>query len=231
MKKVLITGSVQKALGSEKGFISRSDIQQFIADTGEEALALHRANKVNLMIITLDLPGMACEVLCAAIRKDPALRTVSIMILCKDEAGAVRRASGCGANAVLKLPIDAAQLAKQARNLLEIAWRESYRVLLRVNVEGNQNDKSFFCSSENISASGMLIETDKPILPGSRIQCSFFLPDSVQIKTTGEVVRVMPKAAGARTGRYGIKFLQLTAEGRAAIESFVVKKGQMARGS
>jgi CheY-like chemotaxis protein len=222
---------VQKVVGIEKSFLSRSDVQQFVATTGEEALALHRANKVKLMIITLVLPGMACEVLCAAIRKDPALRMVSIMILCEDDASAVRRASGCGANAVLKLPIDAAQLVKQARDYLEIAWRESYRVLLRMNVEGNMSDKTFFCSSENISASGMLIETDKVIPSGSRIQCSFFLPDSVQIKTTGEVVRVMPKAAGARTARYGIKFLQLTSEGRAAIESFVVKKGQLVRGS
>jgi Tfp pilus assembly protein PilZ len=73
----------------------------------------------------------------------------------------------------------------------------------------------------------MLIETEKVFEKGDQLSCSFFLPDSAQIKTTGEIVRVMKQVADSKTCQYGIKFSALPAEAKSAIEVFVERKSQV----
>jgi c-di-GMP-binding flagellar brake protein YcgR len=123
--------------------------------------------------------------------------------------------------------MDPAQLLEKVRQLLDISWRESYRVLVSVSVSGSSKDRSFFCRSGNISTTGMLIETEKVFAQGDRLACSFFLPDSAQIKTNGEIVRVIKQDDGSKTCQYGIKFSMLPAEAKSAIEVFVEKKSQV----
>jgi c-di-GMP-binding flagellar brake protein YcgR len=118
---------------------------------------------------------------------------------------------------------------EKTQQLLHISLRESYRVLLSVKIDGSSKDRSFFCKSENISASGLLLETDKPLAKGDRLVCSFFLPESHRITVTGEVVRVIPPDGDAKTNRYGVKFFQVPFKDKEAIESFVDKKSQMHR--
>jgi hypothetical protein len=73
----------------------------------------------------------------------------------------------------------------------------------------------------------MLIETEKVFAQGDRLACSFFLPDSAQIKTNGEIVRIIKQDDGSKTCQYGIKFSLLPAEAKSAIEVFVEKKSQI----
>lgn len=227
MKTILIADQLKEILDAEKGFIARQDIILFTAATTDDVLTVHRAEKLNLIIIGLDMPGMKCEELGFAIRNNPLLRAVSLLVLCPDDPESRERASRCSANAVLTLPVTASQLLDRAQRLLDISWRESYRVLVSVNIEGSSRDKTFFGRSENISATGMLVETDRVLVKGDRVSCSFFLPGATQLRATGEVVRVIPQAAGTKVHQYGIKFLPLTPEAVAAIEDFVEKKSQV----
>jgi Tfp pilus assembly protein PilZ len=170
---------------------------------------------------------MKVEELCSAIRSDAVLSKVSMIVLCPDNAVDIERSAQCKANAVLTLPMDPAQLLEKVRQLMDISWRESYRVLVSVSVSGNSKDRSFFCRSGNISTTGMLIETEKVFEKGDQLACSFFLPDSAQIKTNGEIVRVIKQVAGSKTCQYGIRFSQLPASAKSAIEVFVEKKSQV----
>jgi CheY-like chemotaxis protein len=199
----------------------------FTAATSEDILAIHKTEKVNLIIAPLDMPGMKSEQIYAAIRDDRELRAVSVILVCPDNPSDVERCSLCKANAVMTLPVNVSQLLEKSQQLMDISWRESYRVLLSVRVEGSTKDMSFFCSSENISTTGILIETDKVLKQGDHVQCSFFLPDAKQIKTSGQIIRVIKQATGAKNSRYGVNFNQLSAEAQAAIEDFVEKKSRM----
>jgi CheY-like chemotaxis protein/Tfp pilus assembly protein PilZ len=214
-------------LGKKSSFLNRADIRLFTAATSEDVLATHQTEKVNLIIAPVDMPGMNSERLYALIRDDRELRTVSVILVCPDEPAAIERATRCKANTAVTLPIDVPKLLEKAQQLLDISWRESYRVLLSVRVEGNTKDTSFFCSSENISTTGILIETDKALKQGDHVLCSFFLPDAKQIKTGGQIIRVIKQAPGAKTARYGVIFNQLTPEARSAIEDFVEKKSRI----
>jgi c-di-GMP-binding flagellar brake protein YcgR len=122
-------------------------------------------------------------------------------------------------------PVDSALLLKKAQDLLDVSWRESYRVLLSVNITGTSKENAFFCRSENISTTGLLVETDRALKEGDRVVCSFFLPGARQIVAPGEIVRSIDSAQNAGQRRYGVKFGRLTPEARSAIEAFVEKKG------
>ncbi len=229
MKKILIAEPLRSFLDKEKNFLHRADVKMFFAATNDEMLSIHSAEKVNLIITQPEMAGMPTEQLFTEIRSNDALRKVSLIIVSSDRPGDRERAQQCSPNVILTLPLDAGELLKKARHLLDIPWRESYRVLLSVNIEGNSRDKAFFCRSENISATGLLLETDKNLLEGDRLICSFFLPESKQITATGEVVRAMKQTANSPTRQYGVKFDRLLPDARSAIESFVAKKAQLAR--
>jgi len=227
MKKILITNDLMIILGKKSSFLNRADVRLFTAANSEDVLAVHQAEKVNLIIAALDLPGMKNEQLYKMIRENKDLRAVSVILVCPDAPLSLERASRCKANAVITLPVDVTKLLEKAQQLLNISWRESYRVLLSVRVEGSTKDTSFFCSSENISTTGILIETDKVLKQGDHVMCSFFLPDAKQIKTSGQILRVIEPTPGAKAHRYGVNFNQLPVDAKSAIEDFVEKKSRV----
>ncbi len=229
MKKILIAGPLRSSLEKEKNFLNRADVKTLFASTNDEMLSIHSAEKVNLIITQMEMAGMPTDQLFAEIRSKDALRKVSLIIVCSDKPGDRERAQQCSPNVILTLPLDAGELLKKAQHLLDVPWRESYRVLLSVNIEGNSRDKAFFCRSENISATGLLLETDKSLKEGDRLICSFFLPESKQITATGEIVRAMKQSEKSTQRQYGVRFDRLLPEAKAAIEVFVKKKAQMTR--
>lgn len=227
MKKVLVTDEVTPIIAREKSFLDREGIQLLMVATNDDVLPVHRAEKADVIITTLHAPGMKSIDLCSAIRSDESLRKVSIIMICPDNAADIERSAQCKANVVLMMPVAQTVLLEKMRQLLEISWRESYRVLVSVIVEGSNKDRPFFGRSGNISATGMLIEAEKVLEKGEQLMCSFFLPGSAQIKTSGEIVRAMKQAGGSKTFQYGLRFSQLTTEARSAIEEFVEKKSQI----
>ncbi len=229
MKKILIAEPLRSFLEKEKNFLHRADVQMFYAATNDEMLSIHSAEKVNLIITQPDMPGTPTDQLFTAIRSNESLRKVSLIIVCSEKQADRERAQLCSPNVILTLPFDTVELLKKAQHLLDIPWRESYRVLLSVNIEGNSRDKAFFCRSENISATGLLLETDKSLNEGDRLICSFFLPESKQITATGQVVRAMKQSDKSPTRQYGVKFDRLMPDAKTAIEVFVERKAHMTR--
>ena len=111
MKTILIADQVKGILEAETGFFARKDIQLFTAATTDEVLSVHRAEKLSLIIIGIDMPGMQCEELGCLDQEGHALRAVSLVLLCPADPAVQERASRCNANAVMTLPVTAADLA------------------------------------------------------------------------------------------------------------------------
>jgi len=228
MKKLLIAEALKSYIEKEKSFLKREDIILYRAATTDDMFKIHRAEKVSLIISQIDMPGMSAEQLCAQIRNDEALRQVSLLMISPDTSSDRERASRCKPNAIMTLPINTAQLLEKARLLLDIPWRGSFRVLLSVAIEGDDKGSAFFCSSENISSSGLLIETDRVISKNDQVTCKFFLPSSEQIVVRGEVVRIVKRDAGTKVNQYGIRFLEIDHKAQTSIASFVQKRVKQA---
>ncbi len=229
MKKIVINEAIAASIDKGSSILQRKDMKLFTARTNDEALSIHRAERVNLIISRVDLPGTACEQLFAPMRNDATLRSVSLLLFCLDRPGDRVRAELCRPNAIMALPVNSALLLEKAESLLNVPARESYRVLLSASIVGSSRDRSFFCRSENISVTGLLLETERSLSLGDWLTCSFFLPDTKQITVAGEVVRIINLTDKSETKRYGVKFGNVPPEDIAAIEAFVKKKAEKMR--
>lgn len=222
MKKIVVTRELLSSLQAEKDFLSREDFRVFAASSSEDIMRIHRLEQSDLIILSLDMEGASAEDVCAALRKDEGLKRVAILIICANTRTNIDRVQICKANAYVTKPIRHEHLMQKISQLLTVPDRQSYRVLLKVRVNGKTKTDPFFCSSYNISTTGMLIETEKALEKGDIISCSFFLPNADQIVTDAEIARTASTPDGAL--QYGICFVNLAPRFKTEIEKFIKRR-------
>jgi CheY-like chemotaxis protein len=221
VKKILVLKDIKADADKQGGIPDRASFSIITANSNEEVLEMHKQENFDLIITKLKSPGLSGDDLCSLIRKDGKLCKVSVIIVCGNNKTDIDMSSNCRANAVLTMPLSSDELSNLVFKLLSIPRRESYRVLINVQVNGKHNNKSFLCSSVNISCSGLLIETDNIFDLGNNVSCSFFLPGVKKINVNGTIVRVNAKVD---INEYGIKFDHINNEDRTSIEAFIQSK-------
>jgi CheY-like chemotaxis protein len=222
MKKILIVDDLASFVDREKSILNRADFKIYTATSGEQALKIHKAENMDMIVTDLDMPGISGDKLCSIIRQDEGLKNVSVIIVCSNSATDRAKVARCQANAYITKPIRPVEFLEKVSQFLDIPERQSYRVLLKVKVKGKTTTEPFFCSSRNISVTGLLIETDKILEKGDVISCSFFLPKSECIVTDAEVMRVMKGEDNVH--QYGVKYLDIDPKFRSSIEAFIKNK-------
>jgi CheY-like chemotaxis protein len=217
MKKILIFDNIKASAEAKKNILSGYDCTFFTAISGEEAMSIHRKENVDLIIRDIDMPGMTGEDFCSTIREDYRLRKVSVIIICSDRESAIRGERAFGANAYIRKPINPQELFQKVGELLNISARLNMRVLIRVDVKGKFKSE-FISHSKNISASGILLETDAVLEKGDLIRCEFFVGPH-QVSSDGEIMRVTKKQQ--KLYQYGVKFIDIDPFSRAKIEKYI----------
>ena len=224
MKKVIIAEDLITIVEKDKSFFNRTDIRAIPAATNEEILALHRTERADLIITNLDLLEMNAENLCALIRNDDGLRSVSIIIVCAETAANLQRCIHCKANAFITTPVNHAVLLQEAYLLLHVTPRRSCRIDLKLKMEGKSREKPFTGLTENISASGMLFRSAAIFFEGDSIRCSFSLPGPTRISASADIVRVLKnKNKPFAKHLYGVIFSDISDNDISAINAFVEK--------
>jgi len=221
MKKVLIASDIHALLKQDGAFLNRTDIQVFVAATNDDILKIHREERMDLIITRLDMPGLEGERLYQQLREDAALRSVSLIMTCANTPEEIRKSSRIRSNAVLLQPLHPVLLMAKAQQLLDIAARQTFRVLLSANIDGHSWEGSFYCRTRNISTTGMLIETNRRLADESRLSCQFYLPQSKRIQASGKIVRIIEQSPGNEEYHYGFMFTDISAEARQALADFV----------
>lgn len=221
--KILIPDSLTELLLRKGSFFDRYDIELFEAATSDEVLKIHYAEKLDLLIIRLDMPGMRTEDLFSEIRNSQQLRSVSSILVCRDRLTDRQRCSSCGANAIFTLPVDIDLFQIKVQQLSNIAPRKSYRAILAVAIQGKFRNKPSPFWTENISASGMLIRSGEPLAQGEGIFFSFFLSDGTHVAGYGEISRVLQITQFPTMYHYGIRFTNIAPEVLEAIKKTVGK--------
>lgn len=124
-----------------------------------------------------------------------------------------------GFRAHLTAPFTADALVERVGNLLQIPFRRACRVLVRIEILNEEG--RFFGLSEDVSLSGIFVESDQQLGPEQRrVDLRFCVPPKAsRIAVVGHVVRVRP----GRTQRfgYGIMFEPLADEDLALLRAFV----------
>ena len=102
--------------------------------------------------------------------------------------------------------------------------RKHKRVPLKVAITCRSSDRVMQVHSENISTSGLLVRCDDPFSQDSEISISFTLPNaSTSLGLRARVAHVVPGVF------MGLEFLEVPAESRAPIESYVASSDPAAR--
>ncbi len=218
MKQVIIAESILHAVGKSLTLFGRGGITVHRAHTSEEIIALHRANKVDLIISDVGLPHMDGERFCATIRDDAGLRAVSLIMISPAEGSEAAACRKAGANAVIMRPIDPTELFSRISELLIIPQRQHMRAFLRVSVTHGGGKTSFLGVSHNVSISGMLLETGHELKKDDKL-CCFLSVGGREIAAETQVMRTARTAEGRF--QCGVKFVNLDTKSLVIIEQFV----------
>lgn len=220
MKKVVMVQSLYALLWQDTSFLNREDIRVFVASANDEALTIHRAEHVDLIVTKFDLPGLPTEEFCSLVRENQDLRAVSLIVTCPDHADSIRASSRCRANAVLLEPVYPDLLVAKAQQLLSVAERERLRVLLNAQVESRTDNDSFLCRTLNVSVSGMLIESNRSLAVDMSLFCQFSLPNAKKIQAACRVVRSVELTPGEEY-QYGLVFTEISDSARQTVDEYV----------
>ena len=192
--------------------VGRGDVGRFVAARLEDALLLARTTTPQVILVDRDLPWS--RELIHELREGPVTRHLSVAIVARGDFEASElELLDSGANAILRLP-PSADWDERLSRLFAVPVRQEARVPARIVVDGiGGTDETALAI--NLSAKGMLLQTQIPLQPHQEVAFSFRLPDGQRVAGRGRVVR------SAAPDEYGIDFLSIDDASREAIRQFV----------
>ncbi len=219
MKKILIVSSSDTFIERNSNLLRRNEFKIMSAGSTADALDILDGQGADLVIVDVHLTDMEGSGFCELARNRATSGEVKIILVCRDEPEEFARLGSCGAHALIAKPVKPLQLVKTVGQFLTVHIIRSRRVSLRVKVVSKKDEVEFFCTSHNISVTGMLVETEYFLEVGSVIICCFTVPGSVQVACEGEVVRTARSMEGAH--QYGIHFTCLGRNDRMEIDRYI----------
>jgi CheY-like chemotaxis protein len=220
VKRILVAGSLKPFIADDDGVFSRDEYVIVYASAEEDILSEHRADRADLIIADFDTPGIGGDRLCYRIRREVDLRAVSIIMVCDGDKDVAERCRTFGANAIVTKPVDPENLLRKMKELLDVHERKNVREIVKVSVTVSSQDGFFFAVSKNLSVSGLLFETNRVLVIGDCIKCSFVLQHPVIIE--GEIVRTTRiRGESGDTFEYGVRFHRLDPAAEDEIEGYI----------
>lgn len=207
-----VTERLAKSLGSPEYKI-------YTSASMDEAMEIFRAEEPDLVLAELNLPPTGGDALCIDIKKNFPGNQTFVILACGTSAAELKKCGKSEADSYVKTPLDPDDIARRINSILQKdVWR-AHRVLVKVRVEGSFNSEEFFCTSRNLSVTGIFLETDKSLARGDKVYCSFFLPDTERIRTDCRIMRVEKGEDGRNA--YGAEFIELDDSQKKDIEDFI----------
>ena len=118
-KKVLIVDDEPNIAISVDFLMRREGFEVLTAHDGEEGLALIRADRPDLVVLDVMMPKLDGFEVCKAVRADPALAGVRILMLtAKGRAAEITKGLALGADAYIPKPFSTRELVAKVKELL-----------------------------------------------------------------------------------------------------------------
>ena len=212
----------------EGQFLKKTPVEILEADDCKMALSIMRNEKPDLVYMAFTLPddgGAAC---CQAIKNDPELRSVPVVIICdqnEPEQPEIARQKGC--DTCLVKPLDKHSFLQVGRQYL--AGIREHRQPSFFPVTITANGEEFSCKCLDLSGGGMFVECQADIPAGTLVTLSFKLPDvmAMQITCSAEISWLNRKPNPLKSHYphgLGIKFVELPEAVHRAILRLTDKK-------
>ncbi len=221
--QVLVAGIARSSFDELAPVLDRHKLTVVQVTSAEDSRLYAHSERVDLVILEAEPKEMSLEEVVRTIRSESsASKTASILVLAKpgneDEA---RRLVGRGVDRVM-LAVDPPKfIAQQVAELLEIAARTTLRLTTRLLVEVADGSEEALGAVVNMSAAGLLLETDADLEPGQHVILSIDIENQDEpVSAKAEVVR---NADPDRDGVEGIavRFLSFAGDSRKRLEAIL----------
>ena len=220
---VLVAGVQRSSIGELAPVLDRHKLTVVQTISAEDATTLAHSDRFDLVILGTEPTTMNLEDAIRAIRSgSSASRNASLLVLAEPgtEDG-VRRLIGHGVNRVM-LTVDPPKfIALQVAELLDIPPRATLRLGTRMLVEVEDGFEIALGAVVNVSAAGLLLETEADLEPGQHVVISIDIDPQVEpVAAKAEVVR---KADPEREGIEGIgaRFLSFAGDSQTRLETIL----------
>jgi hypothetical protein len=224
MQKVLVVSRHDLRQELAKTVLGRLEVEFVVAGNAAAGRKAMRAHHARLVIVALG-ERRATEEFVKRARRDKQTRNASLLAvlptLLPKEEKSLRKA---GASAVVAGAVDPFRWNGPLEKLLRLADRRAAEIPVRFWVwyRFSGDEAPTRGRAMNVSARGMLLETDAPIdvEAGTRVEAEFTLPGRAQaLGVVGRVVRDEGGRGGHR--RFAIEYVHPTPAVQDALESFV----------
>ncbi len=218
MPTILLVDDIRQYLEMEKELLRPSRVRVITARNGEEALAVMQQERPDLVVMDQQMPKMDGPACCAAMKRDPLLRTIPVILTGTAGAGesevAVR---GLGCDGYLEKPVAGKTFLAMISRFVPGIEQRMARVSCRVPVNVRLNGTEMECVSEDLSISGMYVACRATVQQGSVVTLSFSVPGAgSRIEVEGRIdwlnTPENPQRPAMPAG-FGVEFTRITGEG------------------
>jgi len=220
---ILVAGVPRDSFEEFAPVLDRDKLTVVQVTSYEDAVMYARAARVELVVLGVEPTTMSLEDAIRTIRSESsASKKASLLILA--EPGTEDLARGFidhGVNRVM-LTVDPPKfIALQVAELLEIPPRATLRLGTRMLVEVEDGFEMALGAVVNVSAAGLLLETEADLEPGQHVVISIEIDPQVEpVAAKAEVVR---KADPEREGIEGVgaRFLSFAGDSQKRLETIL----------
>lgn len=167
MLRVVTTNNVEVFRHLGAGPFQRLDVEHTIATTFAETLEKVRAVKPRLAIIDAELAGGNGFDLCSAIKADPTLSDVHVMLVLASfiSREAITELESCGCDDVLAVPIHADDFYHHIAQIAGLPLRRDRRIGAALQLHLPGADGALIGEVDNISTggAGIVVEGEVPV--------------------------------------------------------------------
>lgn len=222
-RNVLVVGVDQEEFDRVAPFLEREtfDVDRF--PSGEGALDLVSQVSFEVLIVRFPLRDMELRAFLESVRSaaSACLRSPLLLLATNGVYEEAQSFIGRGANRVVPLEDSEAQIQNAVSQLLNVAPRKAARFVARLEIKLGGAKDMILCQTENISATGMLINTERRYELGTKIHFEFPLPeDHRPIIGVAEVVRHTNSGRDAVAG-IGLRFLSFAGDSQRRFNAYL----------
>ena len=208
-----------------KPFLSRETLDISTVTNGKGSLVLLQNLKFSLIVIEHPLPDMELSELLRELRgPESRCSEAPVLVLTREDPEALTAIYGDPLMTFHTLSDQADALLMLTANQLGVAARRASRLLVQIKVELGAAKILRACQSVNISESGLLLRTERPLPLETEVDLKFSLPYSTRgIQAQGRVVRYTDRDAEGLVG-LAVHFDSISGEDREAIATFIADR-------
>jgi DNA-binding response OmpR family regulator len=191
-RNILVVGVDPQTYGKIAPVLERVEFEVDRFPSAASALELIERIPFMVLVVGFPLADIPVQELLDAVRRpgSPCRRSPLLLLTTPAEAGHATTYVGRGANRVVSLAEPDERLQAEVTELLRVAPRSAVRTMLRIEVRVGDDRTLLLCQTENISATGLLIRTERRFPLGTRVTFELALGDERHpIRGRAQVVR------------------------------------------